>query len=152
MRAALRCVFLTVLISHWAVAQQAVPQPPAGTPPATPPAEAKPAPPESAAPPAETKPKPAETGADPARMSVPKTGDAKKPGGPMDDNSYILGAEDQISILVNNSPELNGTHLIRPDGRITVNLVGEVMAAGLTPAELTEILKEKIKKLVVDPD
>src|SRR5947207_1891359 len=60
--------------------------------------------------------------------------------------------QDQISVLVNNSQEFNGSHLIRPDGRITVNLVGEVMAAGLTPEELTEVLKEKIKKFVVDPD
>jgi polysaccharide export outer membrane protein len=84
-------------------------------------------------------------------MAAPKAADGKN-GGPMYDSTYILGAEDNISILVNNSVEFNGSHLIRPDGRITVNLVGEVMAAGLTPEELTEVLKEKIKKYVVDPD
>src|SRR5258708_3510876 len=144
MRAALPCVFLTVLISPWSVAQQVLP-------PAAQPTEARPA---------EPKPKPAEGEAaprttpnvDPARLSPPKAADAKKPGGPMDDNSYILGAEDNISVMVNNSVEFNGNHLIRPDGRITINLVGEVMAAGLTPEELTEVLKEKIKKYVVDPD
>jgi polysaccharide export outer membrane protein len=91
-------------------------------------------------------------GIDPARMAAPKPDLSKKPNSPVDEKSYILGAEDQISVMVNNSQEFNGTHLIRPDGRITVNLVGEVMAAGLTPEELTESLREKVKKYVVDPD
>ena len=97
-------------------------------------------------------PTPGASSVDPMRMAPPKAGDASKPGGPMDDSTYVLGAEDQISVLVNNSPEFNGSHLIRPDGRITVNLVGEVMAAGNTPEQLTDALKEKLKKYVVDPD
>jgi polysaccharide export outer membrane protein len=92
------------------------------------------------------------SGIDPSRMAPPKAADASKPGGPVDDSSYILGAEDQIGILVNNSPEFNSNHLIRPDGRITVNLVGEVMAAGQTPEQLTDVLRERLKKYVVDPD
>jgi polysaccharide export outer membrane protein len=92
------------------------------------------------------------SGIDPARMAAPKAADSTKPGGPVDESTYILGAEDQISVLVNNSAEFNGNHLIRPDGRITVNLVGEVMAAGQTPEQLTEVLRERLKKYVVDPD
>jgi polysaccharide biosynthesis/export protein len=90
--------------------------------------------------------------ADPARMAAPKSGGQRKSNPSVDDKSYVLGAEDQIGVLVNNSPEFNGSHLIRPDGRITVNLVGEVEAAGLTPEELTQELKEKIKKYILDPD
>jgi polysaccharide export outer membrane protein len=97
-------------------------------------------------------PAPGTPSIDPMRMAAPKAGDATKPGGPMDDSTYILGAEDQIAVLVNNSAEFNGSHLIRPDGRITVNLVGEVMAAGNTPEQLTDALREKLKKYVVDPD
>jgi polysaccharide export outer membrane protein len=149
MRTALFCVFFAVLISSRAIAQQEPPKPPAN--PASP-AEAKVA---------EPKPNPAQGGVpaaggtptvDPASLAAPKPGDAKKPNGMVDDKSYILGAEDQIAVLVNNSPEFTGTHLIRPDGRITVNLVGEIAAAGLTPAELTDVLKERVKKYVVDPD
>jgi polysaccharide export outer membrane protein len=181
--AALFCVFLAVLISAGAIAQQEPPRPPGATPlvpggaPKLPP-DPKPA--------ADTKlpadPKPAEiklpadpaaetdsksatdpktaageptrppTGIDPTRMAMPKPADASKSGGPVDESTYILGAEDQISVLVNNSPEFNGNHLIRPDGRITVNLVGEVMAAGQTPEQLTDVLRERLKKYVVDPD
>jgi polysaccharide export outer membrane protein len=151
MRTALSCFFFAVLTSSWAAAQQDPPRPPGSTPP-VPATEAKP--PEGKSP--DPKPKPADAnapiGVDPARMAPPKAGDASKPGGPMDERSYILGAEDQIGIVVNGSADFNGTHLIRPDGRITVNLVGEVAAAGLTPEELTDALKEKIKKFVVDPD
>jgi polysaccharide export outer membrane protein len=95
---------------------------------------------------------PPPTGVDPGRMAAPKAGDASKPGGPVEDSTYVLGAEDTISVLVNNSAEFNGNHLIRPDGRITVNLVGEIMAAGQTPEQLTDALRERLKKYVVDPD
>src|ERR1043165_5936580 len=166
MRTALFCVLFAVQISPGAMAQQEPPKPPASTPAAEQPkpeakspavAEAKPAEKEAKS---EGNPKPVDPEAagrnspsiDPARMAPPKAADVNKPGGPVDDNTYILGAEDTISVLVNNSIEFNGNHLIRPDGRITVNLVGEVMAAGLTPGQLTDVLKERIKKYVVDPD
>jgi polysaccharide export outer membrane protein len=150
MSTALSC-FLAVLISSQAIAQQEPPKPSQTTPPITPaeakPVEVKPKPVENLVPPARTSP-----GVDPARMAAPKPADTRKAGGPVDDNTYVLGAEDQIGIQVNNSPEFNGTHLIRPDGRITINLVGEITAAGLTPAQLTELLVEKVKKYVVEPD
>ena len=146
MRRALSCVFLAVLVSAWSYAQQEPPKPP----------EPKPAPKaaesQTATQPVEPKPAAADPAIDPARMAAPKASGIRKPGGPADDKSYILGAEDQISVMVNNSQEFNGSHLIRPDGRITVNLVGEVVAAGLTPDELTQVLKDKIKKYIVDPD
>ncbi|HTS63487.1 MAG TPA: polysaccharide biosynthesis/export family protein [Candidatus Acidoferrales bacterium] len=150
MRTGLSWAFFVFLISAAAVAQQEPPQPSQPKPPKTTegqadrPADAKEAP---AAPTPAGTPK-----ADPARMAAPKGGPPKKGNAAVDDKSYVLGAEDQISVMVNNSQEFNGTHLIRPDGRITVNLVGEVEAAGLTPAELTESLKERIKKYILDPD
>jgi len=134
--------------------QQNPPTPPGGTPAAAAPAAA-PKPAEAQPAPAETKPT-AESpkGTDPARMAAPKAADQKKPGGPVDDHSYILGAEDNISVVVASSPEITGTgtHLIRPDGRITIPLIGEVMAAGLTPEQLADMVREKAKKYVVDPD
>jgi polysaccharide export outer membrane protein len=181
MRTALFCVYCAVLISPGIFAQQDPPRPAGATPlvpgggaklPADPkpgaetklpldtklPADPKPGDvklpadpkPGDVKPPAEGPTAPA--GIDPARMAPPKAADSSKPGGPVDDNTYVLGAEDQISILVNNSAEFNGSHLIRPDGRITVNLVGEVMAAGQTPEQLTDVLKDRLKKYVVDPD
>ncbi len=40
---------------------------------------------------------------------------------------------------------------VRPDGMITLPLINDVRAAGLTPLELTELLREKLKKYVEDP-
>ena len=151
MRTALPCLLFAVLISSQAPAQQEPPKPvqstPTVPPPQTQPADPTPKPAETPVPAARTSP-----GVDPGKLAAPKPADNKKTGGPVDEKTYILGAEDQIGILVNNSPEFTGTHLIRPDGRITVNLVGEITAAGLTPSQLTELLVERVKKYVVDPD
>jgi polysaccharide export outer membrane protein len=170
MRTALFRVFFAALISAAALAQQNPQLPPGSAPlvpggqpklPADPkptetklPADPKPVDATSGTKPPAAEPAPMRTAPsiDPARMAPPKAADASKPGGPVDDSSYILGAEDQIGVLVNNSPEFNGSHLIRPDGRITVNLVGEIVAAGQTPEQLTESLKDRLKKYVVDPD
>lgn len=145
-RTVLSYAFGAVLIGCGAAnAQQSPPRPPDAQP-----SRLVEAPGADAKEPSQTKTRVA-PGIDPARMAAPKPDPTKKPG-PVDEKSYILGAEDQISVMVNNSQEFNGNHLIRPDGRITVNLVGEVPAAGLTPEELTNSLREKIKKYVVDPD
>jgi len=160
MRTALYSLFFAVLISPGAIAQQEPPTTPPPNPPAAAPtgdvkpsSEAKVSDPKGGTPKGKAEESATKNpGIDPARMAEPKAGEKRNAGGAVDDKSYVLGAEDQITILVNGSPEFNGNHLIRPDGRITVNLVGEVMAAGLTPDELTTSLKEKIKKYVLDPD
>ena len=66
----------------------------------------------------------------------------KRPqGSPQDDHPFILGAEDQITVLVYGSPEFSGQHMIRPDGKITMPFLGDVVAAGITPSELSARLK-----------
>jgi polysaccharide export outer membrane protein len=71
---------------------------------------------------------------------------------PQDDHPFILGAEDQITVLVYGSAEFSGSHLIRPDGKITMPFLGDVVAAGLSPVELGNVVKERLKKYLVDPD
>jgi polysaccharide export outer membrane protein len=71
---------------------------------------------------------------------------------PQDDHPFVLGAEDQISVMIYNSPEFSGAHMIRPDGKITVPFLGDVVAAGFTPLELSSTIKERLKKYIVDPD
>ena len=55
-------------------------------------------------------------------------------------------------MLVYGSPEFSGQHMIRPDGKITMPFLGDVMATGITPAELSYSIKDKLKKYIVDPD
>jgi polysaccharide export outer membrane protein len=54
---------------------------------------------------------------------------------------YVIGAEDVLGILFWRETEMNGDVAVRPDGRITVPLIGEVTAAGLTP----EMLRDQIQ-------
>lgn len=93
---------------------------------------------------------------DPAKMAAPAARDPQVlkavKGMAIDDHPYILGAEDMIAVSVYNGPEFSGTHMIRPDGKITLNFIGEVMALGFTPLELSDTIKEKLKKYIVDPD
>jgi polysaccharide export outer membrane protein len=91
---------------------------------------------------------------DPAKLAAPRDPEIVKAASrlPINDAPYILGAEDQIQITVLNGVEFSGSHLIRPDGKITINLVGEVKASGNTPEELGNTIKERVKKYIVEPD
>jgi polysaccharide export outer membrane protein len=66
---------------------------------------------------------------------------------PVDDKGFIIGPEDQIEVTVWADNRIGGPLLVRPDGRISMNLLGEVQAAGRTPADLgndiAELLKQK---------
>jgi len=53
---------------------------------------------------------------------------------------YRIQPGDQLDIKLFYNPELNEQLTVRPDGRITLQLVNDVLAAGLTPAELTAVL------------
>lgn len=74
------------------------------------------------------------------------------PAAPVDPKAYIIGAEDVISIRVWREPENSGTFVVRPDGKISVPLVGEIQAAGLTPEKLSESIAESLQKVMVHPE
>jgi polysaccharide export outer membrane protein len=57
------------------------------------------------------------------------------PGGTPD---YVIGPADVLAIKVRNDSTLDSTVLVRPDGKITVNLLSDVQAAGLTTMQLAE--------------
>jgi protein involved in polysaccharide export with SLBB domain len=61
---------------------------------------------------------------------------------------YVLQLGDVAEIKFFYNPELNERVTIRPDGRIALQLVGEVPAAGSTPAELAELLRERYSHFV----
>lgn len=59
---------------------------------------------------------------------------------------YVIGIEDVIEISVWKNPDLSKTVMVRPDGMISLPLVGELKAAGLTPAQLRDSLNEVLKE------
>ena len=64
---------------------------------------------------------------------------------------YVLGPEDAIHVTVWKEPSLTGALIVRPDGKISLPLVGDEKAAGLTPMQLAAQLKIDLKKFINDP-
>jgi polysaccharide biosynthesis/export protein len=67
------------------------------------------------------------------------------------DADYRIGAQDVLQIDVWKEPEITRSVPVRPDGKITLPLLNDVQAAGLTPMELTAVLREEFKKFINDP-
>ncbi|MGA3344130.1 MAG: polysaccharide biosynthesis/export family protein [Terracidiphilus sp.] len=83
--------------------------------------------------------------ADTAKTVAPDA--AKAPAG-----SYVIGASDMIVVTVFKEPTLSGSLLVRPDGMISMSLLGDVKASGKTPLELADEIAAKLKKFVQDPN
>jgi len=64
---------------------------------------------------------------------------------------YFIQAGDQLHIKFFYNPELNETITVRPDGKISLQLVDEVQAAGLTPAQLDDFLTDRYSKELKKP-
>ena len=64
---------------------------------------------------------------------------------------YVIGADDTLHISVWKEPDLTNTLPVRPDGKISMPLLNDVQAAGLTPMQLADSLTEKLKKYLADP-
>ena len=85
-----------------------------------------------------------QTPAKPAAAGV-----AAKPA--TDDPNYMIGAQDVLDISVWKEPEVSRTVPVRPDGKISLPLLNDVQAAGLTPSQLAAQLTESLKKFVANP-
>ena len=64
---------------------------------------------------------------------------------------YVIGPEDVLGINFWREAEMTGDVTVRPDGRVTLPLLGEVNAAGLTPDALKQRITEAANKLFEDP-
>jgi O-antigen/teichoic acid export membrane protein/protein involved in polysaccharide export with SLBB domain len=65
---------------------------------------------------------------------------------------YLIGNGDRLSIRLFYAPELNEDVVVRPDGGISLPLVGDIEAAGRSPAELSQQLRERYADHVSRPD
>src|SRR5438874_12483473 len=65
----------------------------------------------------------------------------------LDPRSFVIGAEDIIKIAIWRDNEVSTQVMVRPDGKITLQLVGEIQAAGLTPDALTQVIYDGLSKL-----
>lgn len=65
--------------------------------------------------------------------------------------NYHIGVDDQLQVTVWQNPELSVSVPVRPDGKITVPLIGDVQAGGQTPTQVSNEIQEKLKAYVRDP-
>ena len=67
------------------------------------------------------------------------------------DPNYVIGAQDVLDINVWKEPDVSRIVPVRPDGKISLPLLNDVQAAGLTPAQLAAQVTESLKKYVTNP-
>ena len=67
------------------------------------------------------------------------------------DASYKIGPQDVLRIDVWKETEISRTAPVRPDGKISLPLLNDVQAAGLTPMELANVISEGLKKFINSP-
>jgi polysaccharide export outer membrane protein len=84
---------------------------------------------------------------DPAKSDKPAA-TAPEPDAPSD---YVIGADDVLRISVWKEPDLSEMLPVRPDGKISMPLLNDIPAAGLTPLQLKDSITEKLKKFIADP-
>ena len=87
-----------------------------------------------------------------ARNSATPTEAAKQEASPATtDPAYVIGAEDMLDISVWKEPDVSRLVPVRPDGRISLPLINDVQAAGLTPQQLAGMVAEKLRKYLNEP-
>lgn len=96
-----------------------------------------------------SKKQPADASAASSNASSAQTAVPKKSA--TDDPNYVIGAQDVLDISVWKEPELTRTVPVRPDGKISMPLLNDVHAAGLTPLQLAAEITTGLKKFVTDP-
>ncbi len=68
-----------------------------------------------------------------------------------DASRYVIGPDDSLQVTVWQEPSISGTFPVRPDGMISLVLVGDIQAAGLTPMHLAHDITVRLKKFIQDP-
>jgi polysaccharide export outer membrane protein len=67
------------------------------------------------------------------------------------DPAYVIGPEDVLDVSVWKEPDVSRVVPVRPDGRISLPLINDVQAAGLSPQQLAGSVSEKLKKYLNGP-
>jgi polysaccharide biosynthesis/export protein len=69
-----------------------------------------------------------------------------------EDPTYVIGPDDVLNINVFKEPDISGSVPVRPDGKVSVPLLHDVQAAGLTPNELAQSIASKLKDFLEQPE
>jgi len=83
--------------------------------------------------------------------AVPARDIAPQAPKPNDDPNYVIGSEDVLTIDVWKEPEISRSVPVRRDGKISLPLLDDVVAAGLTPTQLSSEIVDRLHKIIVNP-
>lgn len=85
-------------------------------------------------------------------VAAPSTGATRaQENASAESQDYVLGVEDKLTISVWKEPDLLQKVSIRPDGKITFPLIGDVQAAGRTSKQLTDELAKSLGRFIKEP-
>jgi polysaccharide export outer membrane protein len=87
----------------------------------------------------------------PAGQTTPATGTPTQALAMVNTDRYVIGADDSLNVMVWREPTLSGAFPVRPDGMISLVLVGDLPAAGKTPMQLAADIAQGLKKYIQDP-
>lgn len=65
---------------------------------------------------------------------------------------YVIGPEDVLGVVFWREPDMSGDVTVRPDGKISLPVIGTVQAAGLRPDELQRLVQTAAAKYISDPN
>jgi polysaccharide export outer membrane protein len=85
-----------------------------------------------------------------AQVAAPAASPAGAAEGVAVPDDYVIGPEDVLGVLFWREPELSGDVTVRPDGKITLSLIGDVVASGLTPVALRDQLQKAGARFLAD--
>lgn len=87
-----------------------------------------------------------QSAATPAQRPSGSPAEAPVPG------DYTIGPEDVLNIVFWREADISAEVVVRPDGKISLPLINEIVAAGLTPAQLRDALIDQAKRFVKEPN
>src|SRR4030042_3665925 len=67
------------------------------------------------------------------------------------DWNYLVGPGDSINVFVWRNPEVSGSFPVRPDGKMTMNLIEDLQASGKTPTQLARDIEKALAKYIQEP-
>ena len=78
---------------------------------------------------------------------------APTPAGLVSNTPYLIGPGDGLSVFVYQSPQLSvGSLTVRPDGRISLPLIPDIIAAGKTPTQLSKDIEARLREYIKEPN
>ena len=74
-----------------------------------------------------------------------------RPAGTEAAANYVIGPDDVLSVVFWRDKDLTSDVVVRPDGKISLPLLNDIQAGGLTPAQLREVVNTEARRFVEDP-